>query len=73
MLYEVITAMFPKVAPKFFKERANGPVVFEAPSAAAASSGGKGGSYVVNVNGTDYSVTSGPSGETMSVNRNNFV
>lgn len=63
-------AMFPKVAPKFFKERANGPVVFEAPSAAAASSGGKGGSYVVNVNGTDYSVTSGPSGETMSVNVN---
>ncbi len=63
-------AMFPKVAPKFFKERANGPVSFEAPSAAPAASGGKGGSYVVNVNGTDYNVTSGPAGESMSVNVN---
>jgi len=62
-------AMFPKVAPKFFKERANGPVKFTA-SPAASASAGKGGSYVVSVNGTDYNVVSGPSGETMSVNVN---
>lgn len=51
-------AMFPKVAPKFFKERANGPVSSDSfvvkPAAAAPS----GGSYVVSVNGRDYSVTS---------------
>lgn len=62
-------AMFPKVAPKFFKERANGPVSFDVP-ASTASAGGKGGSYVVNVNGTDYNVAAGPAGDSMSVNVN---
>ena len=61
-------AMFPKVAPKFFKERSNGPVSFTAPVPSAA--GGAGGSYVVSVNGTDYNVVSGPSGDAMSVNVN---
>ena len=67
-------AMFPKVAPKFFKERANGPVdakeacgIKEAPK---SSSGGKGGSYTVTVNGTAYNVTSGPAGDSMSVHVN---
>jgi oxaloacetate decarboxylase alpha subunit len=63
-------AMFPKVAPKFFKERVNGPVSsdsFAVPKAAVASAGG---SYTVNVNGTAYNVTAGPSGDTMSINVN---
>ncbi len=63
-------AMFPKVAPKFFKERSKGPVTFEAPSAQAASAAPKGGSYVVNVNGVDYNVISEPAGETVKVNVN---
>jgi oxaloacetate decarboxylase alpha subunit len=67
---DVLTyAMFPKVAPKFFKERANGPVKFEAPASGGASSSA-GGSYVVNVNGVDYNVVSGPAGDSMSVNVN---
>ncbi len=65
-------AMFPKVAPKFFKERANGPVKSESfavkPAASAASSNG--GSYTVNVNGTSYNVTAGPAGDAMSVTVN---
>ena len=68
-------AMFPNVAPKFFKERANGPVdaasTFakkEAP--AAAPKANKGGSYTVTVNGTSYNVTTGAAGDTMSVNVN---
>ena len=74
---DVLTyAMFPNVAPKFFKERAKGPVdaasTFGAkPAAPAASSnGGKGGSYTITVNGTAYNVTSGPAGDNMSVNVN---
>ena len=67
-------AMFPKVAPKFFKERANGPVdakeAFGIKEAPKSSSGGKGGSYTVTVNGTAYNVTSGPAGDSMSVNVN---
>ncbi len=69
-------AMFPKVAPKFFKERANGPVdaatAFGAKKevSTASGSGGKGGSYTVTVNGTAYNVTSGPVGDSMSVNVN---
>ncbi len=70
-------AMFPKVAPKFFKDRANGPVssdsfvVKAAPAAAApASAPSQGGSYCVTVNGTAYNVTTGPAGDTMSVNVN---
>ncbi len=71
---DVLTyAMFPKVAPKFFKERANGPVdaakTFakkEVPSAESSSSS-KGGNYTITVNGTPYSVTSNGSGS-ISVN-----
>ena len=67
-------AMFPKVAPKFFKERANGPVdakeAFGIKEAPKSSSGGKGGSYTVAVNGTAYNVTSGPAGDSMSVHVN---
>ena len=70
-------AMFPKVAPKFFKERSNGPVssdsfvVKAAPAAAApATAPSQGGSYCVTVNGTAYNVTTGPAGDTMSVNVN---
>ena len=60
---DVLTyAMFPKVAPKFFKERSKGPVVFTAPAAekkAAGTAGGAhSGSYTVTVNGTDYAVSS---------------
>ena len=59
-------AMFPKVAPKFFKERANGPVdakeAFGIKEAPKSSSGGKGGSYTVTVNGTAYNVTFGAAG-----------
>jgi oxaloacetate decarboxylase alpha subunit len=64
-------AMFPKVAPKFFAERANGPVSsdsFALPKPGAAPS--KGGSYTVNVNGTAYSVSAGPSGDTMNITVN---
>ncbi len=67
---DVLTyAMFPKVAPKFFKEREKGPVTFEVETESSASSS-KGGSYVINVNGTDYNVVSGPAGDVMSVNVN---
>ena len=65
-------AMFPKVAPKFFKERANGPVKSESfvEKPAAPAGENKGGSYTVNVNGTSYNVTTGPAGDNMSVNVN---
>ncbi len=71
---DVLTyAMFPNVAPKFFKERAKGPVdakaTFAAKPAPAAKSG-NGGSYTVTVNGTAYNVTTGPAADTMSVNVN---
>ena len=64
-------AMFPKVAPKFFKERTNGPVSsdsFVVKKAATTSSNG--GSYSVTVNGTAYNVTTGPAGDTMNVTVN---
>ena len=65
-------AMFPKVAPKFFKERANGPVSSDSfvVKAAPAAAPSQGGSYSVTVNGTAYNVTTGPAGDTMSVNVN---
>ena len=67
-------AMFPKAAPKFFKERANGPVdakeAFGIKEAPKSSAGGNGGSYTVTVNGTAYNVTSGPAGDSMSVHVN---
>ncbi len=65
-------AMFPKVAPKFFKERANGPVssdsFVEKPAKPAGEN--KGGSYTVSVNGTAYNVVSGPAGDNMNVSVN---
>lgn len=54
-------AMFPKVAPKFFAERKNGPVdaqtafgLKETPKSANKN----GGSYTITVNGSSYSVVS---------------
>lgn len=59
-------AMFPKVAPKFFKERANGPVdaatAFEKKETPAAEPASKGGSYTITVNGSAYNVTSDGNG-----------
>ena len=57
---DVLTyAMFPKVAPKFFKERSKGPVVFTTPTAEKKNAGSaSSGSYTVTVNGTDYAVSS---------------
>ena len=65
---DVLTyAMFPKVAPKFFKERSKGPVVFAAPAAEKKVAGSaSSGSYTVTVNGTDYAVSS--SNGTFTVN-----
>lgn len=72
---DVLTyAMFPKVAPDFFKKRADGPVKFTAESAAAAvpaaapsaPAAGSAAKYVVNVNGADYNVVVRPEG-TMAV------
>jgi oxaloacetate decarboxylase alpha subunit len=67
---DVLTyAMFPKVAPDFFKKRAQGPVVFkpeaDAPVPAQAASGSA-AKYNVNVNGTNYAVVVSPAG-TMAV------
>ena len=59
-------AMFPKVAPKFFKERANGPVdaatAFTKKETPAAEPASKGGSYTITVNGSAYNVTSDGNG-----------
>ena len=62
---DVLTyAMFPKVAPDFFKKRSQGPVVFkpEADAPAAVKAAGQAESYNVNVNGVNYSVTVSPAG-----------
>ena len=66
---DVLTyAMFPKVAPDFFKKRSQGPVSFKAesgvpqapaPAAAPSSAAAK---YVVNVDGTSYNVVVQPAG-----------
>ena len=65
---DVLTyAMFPNVAPKFFAERAKGPV--DAATAFAkkeAKAPAGNGSYTVNVNGTPYSVTT--NGDNITVN-----
>lgn len=59
-------AMFPKVAPKFFKERANGPIdaatAFAKKETPAAEPASKGGSYTITVNGSAYNVTSDGNG-----------
>jgi oxaloacetate decarboxylase alpha subunit len=63
---DVLTyAMFPKVAPNFFKTRADGPVVFkpeDAPAPAAKTAPGQAEKYNVNVNGVDYAVVVSPAG-----------
>ncbi|GHU98353.1 oxaloacetate decarboxylase [Spirochaetia bacterium] len=67
---DVLTyAMFPKVAPKFFKERAKGPVdsasfavPAAAPAAAAPAKAGQAARYNVNVNGSNYDVVVAPAG-----------
>jgi len=74
---DVLTyAMFPKVAPDFFKKRSQGPVVFkpeaDAPAAPAAkaqgtSVPGQAEKYNVNVNGINYSVTVSPAGTVAAV------
>ena len=68
---DVLTyAMFPQKAPKFFAERSKGPVDSASFALPKSSGNAKGGSYTVNVNGTNYNVTAGPSGDTMSINVN---
>ncbi|GHT78224.1 oxaloacetate decarboxylase [Spirochaetia bacterium] len=68
---DVLTyAMFPKVAPKFFKERSKGPVdsaSFAVPAASSAAAPAKAGvgeaaRYNVNVNGANYDVVVAPAG-----------
>jgi oxaloacetate decarboxylase alpha subunit len=69
---DVLTyAMFPKVAPSFFKKRGEGPVVFkpeaESPTAQSgpalsSTAPGAAARYNVNVNGTTYDVVVAPAG-----------
>ncbi|MDR1956154.1 MAG: sodium-extruding oxaloacetate decarboxylase subunit alpha [Treponema sp.] len=69
---DVLTyAMFPKVAPDFFKKRSQGPVKFTseaaapapvAPRASAPAPSNQPAKYVVNVNGADYTVVVSPAG-----------
>jgi oxaloacetate decarboxylase alpha subunit len=65
---DVLTfAMFPKVAPKFFKERSKGPVdsaSFAVPAVAAPVKAGAGAAarYNVSVNGSPYDVVVAPAG-----------
>ncbi len=60
-------AMFPKVAPKFFNERANGPVKSDSFVVAKAAPS-NGGPMSVSVNGTSYNVSTSPSGDVITVN-----
>ncbi|MDR1420897.1 MAG: sodium-extruding oxaloacetate decarboxylase subunit alpha [Treponema sp.] len=62
---DVLTlAMFPKVAPDFFKKRSQGPVVFkpEETAASPAAAPGQAARYTVNVNGANYNVVVAPAG-----------
>jgi len=68
---DVLTlAMFPKVAPDFFKKRADGPVVFKpeaeaqaAPQQAASKEAAQTAArYSINVNGANYDVVVAPAG-----------
>jgi oxaloacetate decarboxylase alpha subunit len=66
---DVLTlAMFPKVAPDFFKNRSKGPVVFKpepetAPAPAAKPAApGQAAQYSVNVDGVNYNVVVAPAG-----------
>ena len=80
---DVLTlAMFPKVAPEFFKKRGEGPVIFkpepEVPSvpappvqqaapAPAPQAAGQPASYNVNVDGVNYNVVVSPAGTIIPV------
>jgi oxaloacetate decarboxylase alpha subunit len=69
---DVLTyAMFPKVAPDFFKKRSQGPVVFKpeeaAPATAPAATKGQAEKYNVNVNGVNYAVVVSPAGTVAAV------
>jgi oxaloacetate decarboxylase alpha subunit len=67
---DVLTyAMFPKVAPDFFKKRSQGPVVFKPEDAAPAAPAAKGQAekYNVNVNGVNYAVVVSPAGTVAAV------
>ncbi|WP_318743431.1 sodium-extruding oxaloacetate decarboxylase subunit alpha [Treponema sp.] len=74
---DVLTyAMFPQVAEKFFKTRANGPVDAAATFAkkevvAPAANASKGGNYTITVNGTAYAVSSNGAGA-ITVNGNAY-
>ncbi|MDR2245742.1 MAG: sodium-extruding oxaloacetate decarboxylase subunit alpha [Treponema sp.] len=69
---DVLTyAMFPKVAPDFFKKRSQGPVVFKPEEEAskaqakphgAAAAAGQAAKYSVNVDGVNYNVVVAPAG-----------
>ncbi|MCL2006684.1 MAG: sodium-extruding oxaloacetate decarboxylase subunit alpha [Treponema sp.] len=63
---DVLTlAMFPKVAPDFFKKRKEGPMVFKPESNlynAPASHQGQAANYTVTVDGVNYNVTVTPAG-----------
>ncbi|MBP3710037.1 MAG: sodium-extruding oxaloacetate decarboxylase subunit alpha [Treponema sp.] len=66
---DVLTyAMFPKVAEKFFKERANGPVDAQKAFGAKPAAAKKAGSYTVTVNGTPYAVTTQDGSDNITVN-----
>jgi oxaloacetate decarboxylase alpha subunit len=74
---DVLTyAMFPKVAPNFFRDRAKGPVEAAsfavkppapAPAAAPKPASNEPAKYVVNVNGADYNVIVKPTTGEFSV------
>ncbi|MDO4507590.1 MAG: biotin/lipoyl-containing protein, partial [Spirochaetales bacterium] len=74
---DVLTyAMFPQVAEKFFKTRANGPVDAAATfakkeTAVPAAGASKGGNYTITVNGTSYNVSSNGAGA-ITVNGNAY-
>ncbi len=75
---DVLTyAMFPKIAPDFFKNRSKGPVVFkpesDAPAVsapAAAPAKNEAAKYVVNVNGANYNVVVAPAGTVITAAAN---
>jgi len=74
---DVLTyAMFPKVAEKFFKERANGPVdaktAFGVKPAAAPAAAPKAGSYTITVNGTPYAVSTSDGSDNIVVNGTSY-
>jgi len=70
---DVLTlAMFPKIAPEFFKNRSKGPVVFKPEAEAvhapiAAPVPAQAAQYSVNVDGINYNVAVAPAG-TMHIN-----